>query len=113
MKPDVKQKPKIAATGGPDMRIVSEDKGSGGRYLGYVDGVSEPAEMTFSRASPTLIIIDHTQVPDALRGKGVGQALAEHAVEAARSGGWKLIPLCPFMKAQMDRHPEWNDVRKS
>ena len=27
-------------------------------------------------------------------------------------GGWKIIPLCPFMKAQMDRHPDWNDVRQ-
>lgn len=94
------------------MRISSEEKGSGGRYLGYVDDVSEPAAMTYSRASPTLIIIDHTQVPDALRGKGAGQALAQHAVDAARTGGWKIIPLCPFMKAQMDRHPEWNDVRQ-
>jgi predicted GNAT family acetyltransferase len=95
------------------MRITNEDKASGGRYLGNIDGVSEPAEMTFSRASPTLIIIDHTHVPDALRGKGAGQALAAHAVEAARAGGWKIIPLCPFMKAQMDRHPDWNDVRQS
>ncbi len=95
------------------MQITSEDKDSGGRYLGHIEGVSEAAEMTFSRASPTLIIIDHTQVPDAMRGKGVGQALAEHAVAQAREGGWKIIPLCPFMKAQMDRHPDWNDVRKS
>ncbi|PYB73206.1 MULTISPECIES: GNAT family N-acetyltransferase [Rhizobium] len=95
------------------MQIAAEEHASGGRYLGQVEGISEPAEMTFSRASPTLIIIDHTQVPDSLRGKGVGQALAQHAVEAAREGGWKIIPLCPFMKAQMDRHPEWNDVRKS
>jgi predicted GNAT family acetyltransferase len=33
-------------------------------------------------------------------------------VSEARKGGWKIIPLCPFMKAQMDRHPDWNDVRK-
>ncbi len=94
------------------MRITSEETGSGGRYLGHVDDVAEPAEMTYSRASPTLIIIDHTGVPDTLRGKGAGQALAQHAVDAARTGGWKIIPLCPFMKAQMDRHPDWNDVRQ-
>jgi predicted GNAT family acetyltransferase len=66
--------------------------------------------MTYSRTTPTLIIIDHTGVPDALRGKGVGQALALHAVEAARTGGWKIIPLCPFFKAQALRHEEWRDV---
>jgi predicted GNAT family acetyltransferase len=66
--------------------------------------------MTYSRASEKLIILDHTGVADELRGKGVGQALAAHAIEEARKGGWKIMPLCPFFKAQVLRHPEWNDV---
>ena len=90
------------------MQITEEDGASGGRYVATLDGAE--AEMTFSRASPKMIIIDHTGVPDSLRGKGVGQALALHAVEAARAGGWKIIPLCPFFKAQAQRHPEWRDV---
>ncbi len=90
------------------MQISDENGPTGGRYLARLEGVE--AEMTFSRASPQLVIIDHTGVPDSLRGKGVGQALALHAVEAARAGGWKIIPLCPFFKAQAQRHPEWRDV---
>lgn len=90
------------------MRIVEENGSSGGRYIASLDGAE--ADMTFSRASPQLIIIDHTGVPDSLRGKGVGQALALHAVEAARAGGWKIIALCPFFKAQAQRHPDWRDV---
>jgi uncharacterized protein len=90
------------------MQISDENGPTGGRYVARLDGAE--AEMTFSRASPQLVIIDHTGVPDSLRGKGVGQALALHAVEAARAGGWKIIPLCPFFKAQAQRHPEWRDV---
>ncbi|MGV1834276.1 GNAT family N-acetyltransferase [Rhizobium rhizogenes] len=90
------------------MDIRNENNASGGRYVATVEG--HEAEMTFSRASPNLIIIDHTGVPDALRGKGVGQALALYAVEEARRGGWKIIPLCPFFKAQSLRHKEWHDV---
>ncbi|NTI62474.1 N-acetyltransferase [Agrobacterium rhizogenes] len=90
------------------MDIRNENNASGGRYVATVEG--HEAEMTFSRASPNLIIIDHTGVPDALRGKGVGQALALHAVKEARRGGWKIIPLCPFFKAQSLRHKEWHDV---
>ena len=90
------------------MQISDENGPTGGRYLARLEGVE--AEMTFSRASPQLVIIDHTGVPDSLRGKGVGQALALHAVEAARAGGWKIITLCPFFKAQAQRHPEWRDV---
>jgi predicted GNAT family acetyltransferase len=90
------------------MQISDENGPTGGRYLARLEGVE--AEMTFSRTSPQLIIIDYTGVPDSLRGKGVSQALALHAVEAARAGGWKIIPLCPFFKAQAQRHPEWRDV---
>ncbi|MGH6762509.1 MAG: GNAT family N-acetyltransferase [Phyllobacterium sp.] len=88
--------------------VSKEESGSGGRYVAVVD--SHEAEMTFSRTNPQLIIVDHTAVPDALRGRGVGQALALHAVEDARAGGWKIIPLCPFMKAQSLRHKDWADV---
>jgi predicted GNAT family acetyltransferase len=90
------------------MEIKNEDNASGGRYVAELDG--HQAEMTFSRTNAKLIIIDHTGVPDALRGKGVGQALAVHAVDEARRGGWKIFPLCPFFKAQAQRHEEWRDV---
>ncbi|SFB51956.1 hypothetical protein SAMN03159496_04580 [Rhizobium sp. NFR07] len=92
------------------MDITHQESSSGGKYLAKLDG--HVAEMSYSRASPYLIIIDHTGVPDALRGKGVGQALAEHAVEEARKGGWKVIPLCPFFKSQLDRHTDWQDIVK-
>ena len=89
--------------------IHREERGtSGGRWSAVVDG--HEAEMTYSRASPTLIIIDHTSVPDALRGRGVGQALVLRAVEEARRESFRILPLCPFAKAQFDRHPDWSDV---
>jgi uncharacterized protein len=90
------------------MDIKTDDGAKGGRYTTGEQG--QEAIMTFSRASPKLIIIDHTEVPDAYRGQGVGAQLALHAIEAARAGGWKIIPLCPFFKAQAMRHPEWSDV---
>ena len=90
------------------MDILSAETGSKGRYYTVVEG--HEAEVTYSRASPQLVIVDHTGVPDALRGKGVGQALATYAVEAARKGGWKIMPLCPFFRAQALRHQDWHDV---
>ncbi|MBV7394056.1 GNAT family N-acetyltransferase [Mameliella sediminis] len=88
--------------------IHREENDSKGRYWTVVDG--HEAEMTFSRLGSTQIIIDHTGVPDALRGKGVGVKLVERAVLDARSEGRKIVPLCPFAKAQIARHPEWQDV---
>lgn len=92
------------------MKIDNTETASGGSYTYGEEG--QQAVMTYSRASPKLIIIDHTEVPDIYRGQGVGQALAEHAVMEARKGGWKVIALCPFFKAQLQRHPEWRDIEQ-
>ncbi|PVA10851.1 N-acetyltransferase [Pelagivirga sediminicola] len=90
------------------MEITLEESDTKGRYSAVVDG--HEAEMTYSRAGANTIIIDHTGVPDALRGRGVGQALVQRGVEDARAKGLKIVPLCPFAKAQIARHPEWQDV---
>ncbi len=92
----------------PEPEVVREDGATGGRYLATVDG--HAAEMTFSRASPRLIIIDHTDVPQALRGRGVGDRLVARAVSDARGEDFKIYPLCPFAAAQFRKHPEYGDV---
>ncbi|MEM9181401.1 MAG: GNAT family N-acetyltransferase [Pseudomonadota bacterium] len=91
-----------------DIQITREDAANGGRYVTVVDG--HEAEMTYSRAGTSRIIIDHTGVPDALKGRGVGKRLVEAAVKDARAEGFRIIPLCPFAKATLDRTPEWQDV---
>ena len=91
-----------------DIQITRQDAANGGRYVTVVDG--HEAEMTYSRAGTTRIIIDHTGVPEALKGRGVGKRLVEAAVKDARSEGFKIIPLCPFAKATLDKTPEWQDV---
>ncbi len=91
-----------------DFDIKREDGETGGRYVVVVDGYE--AEMTYSRAGATRIIIDHTGVPKELGGRGVGKALVHQAVLDARMEGFKIIPLCPFAKATLDKTPEWQDV---
>ncbi len=93
------------------MDIHHEETGSKGRYWTRIDGGPE-AEVTYSRAGETMIIIDHTAVPDAYRGRHVGAALVARAVEGARAGSLKIMPLCPFAAAQFRRHPDWHDVLK-
>ncbi len=66
--------------------------------------------MTYSRLGAASIIIDHTEVPEALKGRGAGRALVQRGVEDARAEGRKIVPLCPFAKAQIARHPDWQDV---
>ncbi|MER2534977.1 MAG: GNAT family N-acetyltransferase [Rhizobiaceae bacterium] len=92
-----------------DTEITLEETGSKGRYV-FRAASGEEAEMTFSKVGDTQIIIDHTGVPDAFRGQGVGLKLVTRAVEDARAAGKTIIPLCPFAAAQFRRHPEWADL---
>ena len=91
-----------------DIAIHREEGETRGRYATTVDG--HEAELTYSRLGAARIIIDHTGVPDALRGRKVGVALVARAVADARAEGRLIVPLCPFAKAQIARHPEWQDV---
>ncbi|MDQ2064895.1 N-acetyltransferase [Xinfangfangia sp. CPCC 101601] len=89
-------------------KVTREHGETKGRFFIRKDG--EEAELTYSITTPTLIIADHTGVPDSFRGTGAGLALAEALVAAARADGFKIIALCPFVKAQSLKHPEWADV---
>jgi predicted GNAT family acetyltransferase len=68
------------------------------------------AEMSYTTAGATLIIIDHTDVDDALRGTGAGRKLVEAAVQWARAENRKILPLCPFAKSVFDKTPAYADV---
>ena len=92
-----------------ELPIELEDHGHKGRYVVRNAGGAE-AEMTFTRSGDSRIIIDHTGVPDAFRGQGIGAKLVARAVEDARAAGKTILPLCPFAAAQFKRHPEWADV---
>jgi uncharacterized protein len=52
----------------------------------------------------------HTEVPDALEGRGYGAALAEAALGWAREEGATVIPSCPFVSAYITRHPAYADL---
>lgn len=90
--------------------ITHERQGAKGRYVALVDGIEEPAELTYSIVNDHLIIADHTGVPDAMRGLGVGKALVERLVADAREKQIRIVPLCPYVNAQRQKHPEWADV---
>ncbi len=56
------------------------------------------------------LALTHTEVPEALEGKGVGSVLVLKTLEYIESQGQKIIPLCPFVRAYLQRHPEWERI---
>jgi uncharacterized protein len=91
-----------------DHVVTREHGATKGRFV--IRMGAEEAELTYSVTTPTLIIADHTGVPDSFRGTGAGLALVEALVATARAEGFKVVPLCPFVNATRKKHPEWADV---
>jgi hypothetical protein len=92
----------------PAPEVEREDRGSKRRYV--IRRPEGEAELTLSVLSPERVIADHTLVPDSLRGQGLAQALLQALLDDARSQGFRIVPLCPFVASQARRHPEWDDL---
>ena len=88
--------------------ITREVRGAKGRYA--LRRGDEVAKLTFTVVSPSRIIADHTYVPESFRGSGAGRALVDRMIADARAEGFTILPHCPYVKAQRQKHPEWDDV---
>jgi uncharacterized protein len=67
------------------------------------------AELVYGK-SEGQIIIEHTEVADELKGQNIGYQLVHAAVEYARSQGLKVVPVCSFAQAIIEKKPEFRDV---
>ncbi|MEI3604829.1 GNAT family N-acetyltransferase [Pseudogracilibacillus sp. SE30717A] len=83
-------------------------QGSQSFYIGNEE--NSEAEVHFVRAGKNRIILDHTHVAEHLRGKNVGQQLVKAAVDYAKKEKLLVVPLCPFAKAEFDKHPEYQEL---
>jgi len=72
------------------------------RFEIEVDG--QTAVLVYERTPKSLVLV-HTEVPPALRGRHLGDALARVAIDAAHAGGLQIIAVCPFVKAYLKKHP--------
>jgi predicted GNAT family acetyltransferase len=78
-----------------------------GRYEILTD--QGAAILTYRQRGADLDLM-HTEVPKALEGHGYAAALAAAALDDARREGIKVIPTCPYVKAYLERHPEYADL---
>jgi predicted GNAT family acetyltransferase len=59
-----------------------------------------------------VIAFMHTEVPEALAGKGIGSKLIKGALDQVRGRGLKVVALCPFVKAYIEKHADYADLLK-
>lgn len=68
------------------------------------------AELEYRSNKEGKIFLSHTEVPPPLQGKGIGSKLVKHVFEYIRENNMRMIPVCPFVKSYIKRHPEYMDL---
>jgi predicted GNAT family acetyltransferase len=79
------------------------DDPAASRFVVETDG--QIAELVYQLDDDRLLLL-HTGVPRALEGRGIGSQLVGAAIEEARRRGLTVVPLCPFARGWLQRHPE-------
>ncbi|WII95153.1 N-acetyltransferase [Moraxella haemolytica] len=77
------------------------------RFTTTIDGLT--AFISYVDTGETLIF-DHTIVPNALGGRGIGTALVKHALAYAQVQGKKIVPACSFVAHYVQKHPEYQSL---
>ncbi|SHJ47527.1 GNAT family N-acetyltransferase [Pseudozobellia thermophila] len=90
------------------MKIDQQDNGKKGSF--YIEHEGErAAEMIYVWKGDKLVI-EHTEVAEALRGKGAAKKMLMEAVAYAREHKKKILPLCSYAASVFERTPEIRDV---
>jgi predicted GNAT family acetyltransferase len=89
--------------------VTVRDNPDEARFEAYVgDRLAGFAQYTLG---DDVITFTHTKVDDAFEGHGVGSILVRAALDAVRQdGGLRVRPLCPFVRAWIDGHPDYQDL---
>lgn len=87
------------------MRVI--DNKEEHRFEAEVEDHTAIVEYT---VQPGILSLDHTEVPKELSGQGVASEMVEKVLLQIELRGLKVIPVCPFIKKYIDKHPEWKSI---
>lgn len=90
----------------PDTRVV--DDPAAGRFDILVDG--KPIGFASYQRSGAMISITHTEIDSSVGRRGYGSILVGGVLDAARAHGLSVLPLCPFVRWYIQRHPDYVDL---
>jgi uncharacterized protein len=88
-------------TDGSDFRV--EDNQANSRFEVRAEGAL--AELIYRKNGNRLVLV-HTGVPEALGGHGIAGQLVQAAVDEAVATGMTIVPLCPYARSWLERHPD-------
>ena len=94
---------------GKTMEIEVKDNPSEHRFETTVEGLTSFIDYKLQSGVITII---HTEVPEKLGGRGIAATMSKYALEHTAANNLKLIPLCPYMRSYLTKHPEYQYLVK-
>jgi uncharacterized protein len=77
------------------------------RHRFEITAEGQPAGFADYQLHGDSITFTHTEIDEAYEGKGLGSVLVRHALDSARERGLAVLPLCPFVRSWIARHPDY------
>lgn len=77
------------------------------RFVMDING--EQAVVEYQVKNDALYLI-HSEVPYALRGRGIGKVLVEKTFEKLTEEGYKAVAICSYIKAVAMRSEQWKQI---
>ena len=71
-----------------------------GQKAGYID----------YKLTGDVVTFEHTIIGPDFGGRGLGGRLVRYAVEASQALGWGIVPHCPFARAWLAKHPQYDEL---
>jgi len=93
-----------------DVTITRREQDGEGTYYAHVEGSNSLGRLTWVERDGARIA-EHTIVPPDIGGRGVAARLVDALIADAREQGFKVDPVCSYVAAKFDEHPEWTDLR--
>lgn len=89
-----------------DLQVVKNDESK--RFELTIDGYI--AFIDFTQRGTDVIKLIHTEVPEALGGRGIAAVLVEKTLQYLEEHKFSLYPICPYVFAYIKKHPEWKCI---
>ncbi len=92
----------------PDSPVEVVLNKAASRYEAMIDG--EVAFVAYEEEPGNRLVLTHTEVPEALAGRGIAAQLARTALDDARVRKLTVVPQCAYVASYVKRHPEYEDL---
>ena len=93
-----------------DVTITRHESGKSGEYHAHVEGSDHIGRLTWVEHGGVRAA-EHTIVPKEIGGRGVARKLGDALIADGRAQGFKVKPVCSYVVAAFERHPDWADLK--